>query len=770
MIRKNRTQREVQTLTGQRGNKGDRAILWRELEHLSLSIADALANHKFGSALSRYINAASIDPFELEKLLGDSNALFEVNQLINNTNTYISNVQIEARASISDARISLADAKDDLQLDIDNLNQTLIQTRSQLSNVAQDLITMDDQVGNNTAGLSIEAAARVAGDNSIAGLITTLRTRVGDNEAAIQAEEVARSDGDGALASMISQITATGDASEAAIDAEATVRANADTALGQSINALTTRVGNNEGAISDEQTARANADSAISSTLSSVSAKANDNRARINTEKTARVNADNSIASSVSSLTTRMGSNEAGLSAERIARSDGDSALAALISQVTATGDASQAAINAEASVRADADNALASDITTLNSQFGSVSASVTQNSAALATMEGFAGATYTMRVNAGGATAKFEIVAADDPINGPATAMKFDADDVIYTGTIHGQLIKAKAVRTNHIVIDEALHMNAETSAFSMSKRGVFDNRDGVFMGRALDASNQIGFGFAISRAAGTTREQYLELSQYGGFRIKNADFLIGSSKRSGHTINNSRTINISNSTKKISLSIIAAGYRRIGSAGNSLEQGGTTTVQLFDGGTLKASWDSAGQGPGAPFAPLGVGQVYQNRRRVGGGGEQIIQWAYTTHYAPNGKVLNVNDYNIESWANPKIVIITRTQGMNNGGVFYSLDDAAVLDIEASPVGRTVIATGILSVNSGATVNFPNTNPTRGMWVVNKPSDVNIWIPGNTVYDASYSGSLTFVSAGRPQAQNTSGANRAIPYRFYPM
>jgi len=55
--------------------------------------------------------------------------------------------------------------------------------------------------------------------------------------------------------------------------------------------------------------------------------------------------------------------------------------------------------------------------------------------SAAIADIEGNASATYTMRLTAGGASAGLELVAADDPVSGPVSALRLRADHVIVSG-----------------------------------------------------------------------------------------------------------------------------------------------------------------------------------------------------------------------------------------------------------------------------------------------------------------------------------------------
>jgi hypothetical protein len=73
-------------------------------------------------------------------------------------------------------------------------------------------------------------------------------------------------------------------------------------------------------------------------------------------------------------------------------------------------------------------DEALAAQSTTLSASIGTVNATVEQNAAALVTLDGFAAASYTLRLGAGGSAAGFEIVSASDPIAGEASVFKLAA------------------------------------------------------------------------------------------------------------------------------------------------------------------------------------------------------------------------------------------------------------------------------------------------------------------------------------------------------
>ena len=74
--------------------------------------------------------------------------------------------------------------------------------------------------------------------------------------------------------------------SSAQFNSEVTTRANADSALSSSITSLSSTVGSNTSAISTEQTTRANADSALSSSISTVSSTVAGHTSSISTQAT----------------------------------------------------------------------------------------------------------------------------------------------------------------------------------------------------------------------------------------------------------------------------------------------------------------------------------------------------------------------------------------------------------------------------------------------------------------------------------------------------
>ena len=145
------------------------------------------------------------------------------------------------------------------------------------------------------------------------------------------------------------ETTANGAATSAQLQSEQTTRANADTALASDITTLQASVGTNAAAIQTEQTARANADSALSTDITSLTTSVNNNAAAISAETTARSNADSALASDITSLNTATSNNAAAISSETTARTNADSAIASDVSTLTTTVSGNTTSISTQA-------------------------------------------------------------------------------------------------------------------------------------------------------------------------------------------------------------------------------------------------------------------------------------------------------------------------------------------------------------------------------------------------------------------------------------
>ncbi|WP_296763702.1 hypothetical protein [Sediminimonas sp.] len=175
----------------------------------------------------------------------------------------------------------------------------------------------------------------------------------------------------------------------------------------------------------------------------------------------------------IANVNVRVDQAEADITAETIARTDGDTAIASDVTAVTARVDQAEADITNESIARADADTALSQDISTVSANLSSAEAQVTESKNAIATIEGYQAATYTLRTVAGSATAELELVAADDPINGAASAVRMTADRILLDGTVYTQHLSAGAITAAKIGAGEVKANNIAAGAITADKIG---------------------------------------------------------------------------------------------------------------------------------------------------------------------------------------------------------------------------------------------------------------------------------------------------------
>jgi hypothetical protein len=94
-------------------------------------------------------------------------------------------------------------------------------------------------------------------------------------------------------------------------------------------------------------------------------------------------------------------------------------------------------AVSAEQIARANGDSALATSINTVSTSVGGIQSTVIAQSSAISSLQGNAAASFVLRVGAGGASAGLELVAADNPISGPASTIRMKADSILLDGTV---------------------------------------------------------------------------------------------------------------------------------------------------------------------------------------------------------------------------------------------------------------------------------------------------------------------------------------------
>lgn len=95
---------------------------------------------------------------------------------------------------------------------------------------------------------------------------------------------------------------------------------------------------------------------------------------------------------------------------------------------------------------------ALATLLNQLNVGVDGTSATVTEQSAAITSINGNAAASYVLRLGAGGAAAGLEIVAADDPIGGAVSSFRVDAGNILLNGSVVAAQLAAGSVTADAI------------------------------------------------------------------------------------------------------------------------------------------------------------------------------------------------------------------------------------------------------------------------------------------------------------------------------
>lgn len=95
------------------------------------------------------------------------------------------------------------------------------------------------------------------------------------------------------------------------------------------------------------------------------------------------------------------------------------------------------ASVGAEAAARATSDQALAAQINTVSASLGTVSATVTQQSTAIADLEGNASAGYLIRAQAGGAVSLIDLIAADGSGGTPTSVARIAASTILLDGSV---------------------------------------------------------------------------------------------------------------------------------------------------------------------------------------------------------------------------------------------------------------------------------------------------------------------------------------------
>jgi len=333
---------------------------------------------------------------------------------------------------------------------------------------------------------------------------------------------------------------------------------------------LESQIGTLNATLTEDYFTSADTTQAISAAQATLQSNIDTVSANLTSEQATRANADSALTTSLNTLTTRVGSAEAEIAGEQIARSD--------------------------------ADSALASDISTVSANLATTDASVTQTANAVATIESFAGATYTLRALAGAAEGVLELVAADDPINGPTSALRIDVTQVNIEGRLNADWITGGFIRANQMKIDDLLFLDSGSAGFSIDKTSAYDvNSDGIYMGRTNELDGSIGFGLAFSKTDDITGlRQSIEATRRNGVRLFNANhYRTLSVPLNPLLYTDPQTVDLTGYSR---VDIFLVGGGAGGNAGDLDGQGtagGDTVVVLKDGATVIETWTAVGGQP---------------------------------------------------------------------------------------------------------------------------------------------------------------------------
>jgi hypothetical protein len=202
----------------------------------------------------------------------------------------------------------------------------------------------------------------------------------------------------------------------------------------------------------------------------------------------------------------------------------------------------------------------------------------------------------------AGAAEGVLELVAADDPINGPTSALRIDVTQVNIEGRLNADWITGGFIRANQIQVDDLLFLDGDTAGFSIDKVSAYDTaNDGIYMGRTNELDGSIGFGLAFSKTDDITGlRQSIEATRRNGVRLFNANhYRTLSVPLNPLLYTDPQTVDLTGYSR---VDIFLVGGGAGGNAGDLDGQGtagGDTVVVLKDGATVIETWTAVGGQP---------------------------------------------------------------------------------------------------------------------------------------------------------------------------
>lgn len=445
--------------------------------------------------------------------------------------------------------------------------------------------------------------------------------------------------------------------------------------------------------------------------------------------------------------------------------------------------------------------------------------AGITNFGSAMADLHGKTQSSYVLSVvsgTEGQEVAELELFSLSDESGTSTSIARLAADNILLPGS----------VRAAQMTVDGFLNIDAQDAGFRMDKASVADYaNDGVYMGRHADELGNSSFGFFIGSSANNV-EQFIRMTKEDGLKIKNAEYLIGSSNYTQSTYTSGQAISLAGLTSFSATLVGGGGGGRggtdyTGSGGGDGQDGVGTVLQLFDGATLIQTWSAlggaGGSGTSATFkASVVTSQTPYGNSGSGGArgqrkystwheqdGSYTNKWTYGKYgnAGSTGQVVSVNDYDISALTNPNIVISIGSggnggigAGSNASGGSYGSDkwqnykggdglagSAGVAIVQttsdvfvpAAPVAvePTAVGTFMSGVGSPDTA-FPNISPGRGFWQITASgADISIKPEGSHWVKIANSGSSTvsFYSHDIPVIK-TSSANVTVYYTFRAM
>lgn len=385
------------------------------------------------------------------------------------------------------------------------------------------------------------------------------------------------------------------------------------------------------------------------------------------------------------------------------------------------------------------------------------------------------------------------------------------NAASLVVEGSLNANVIGAGLISADFLNINNLLVLDEAKSGFSMGKASANDQTsDGIYLGRTNDGGT-LGFGLLAGRIANDEGyPEYIQATKSGGLRMVNAKHYRDLTALTPPVmVTSSQTITLSASTTRLSLEIQGGGSG--GAAGGddywltsgdpaTGKAGGTTTVKVYDGSTLKATYTAAGGaevinrrsandggwGEDSAFASGGRDGDYSNGNGQagslgsgGGGGGGGTGGHRGGDKGKAGALTTRTDIDVSGYSNPKITITIGgggaggTSSAGNGGkggngcVRYSAQVAKQYRADVVPLEPT--AYGQMSSHGP----FPNLG--AGLWILsvqtNIPIDMGlVSINGAGAIHPSQDHLVSFVSNKTPVVMTTPYTARTISYQFFKM